>query len=149
MQVACLRHFQSEPLSVLLSATAESPEALAQACDRLPHALRSSIEGSAARQSIGKTVATWRAWAVSIRWLHEAAQALGMGHSAGGHIPSSSSITWHVMLVLALVYECPFWPSGGPGRSAYAGFMGQSRPWAWATAQVSIASRVLVIKGRT
>ena len=83
MQVACLRHFQSEPLSVLVPAAAEGPEALAQACERLPAALRNSIAGSTARQSIGGAVSAWRSWTVSIRWLHEAAQALGMGHSAG------------------------------------------------------------------
>ncbi len=83
MQVACLRHFQSEPLSALVPAAAEGPEALAQACERLPAALRNSIAGSGARQSIGRVVAAWRTWAVSIRWLHEAAQALGIGHSAG------------------------------------------------------------------
>ena len=87
VQVACLRHFQSEPLSVLVPAAAEGPEALAQACERLPAALRNSIAGSTARRSIGRVVTAWRSWAVSIRWLHEAAQALGMGHSAGWQRP--------------------------------------------------------------
>ena len=83
VQVACLRHFQSEPLSALTPAAAEGPEALAQACERLPVALRNSLTGSAARQSVARAAAAWRCWAVSIRWLHAAAQALGMGHSAG------------------------------------------------------------------
>jgi hypothetical protein len=81
--MACLRHFQSEPLSVLVPAAASGPEALAQACSALPQALRSSIEGSTARQSLGKVMGAWAAWAVSLRWMHAAAQALGRGHSAG------------------------------------------------------------------
>lgn len=83
VQVACLRHFQSEPLSALALAASEGPEALAQACERLPAALRNSIAGSGARHSVGRVVSAWRSWAVSIRWLHAAAQALGVGHSAG------------------------------------------------------------------
>ena len=85
LQMACLQHFQSEPLSVLVPAAASGPEALAQACGALPQALRSGIEGSTARQSLGKVMAAWAAWAVSLRWMHAAAQALGRGHSAGAH----------------------------------------------------------------
>ena len=78
MQVACLRHFQSEPLSALVPAAAEGPEALAQAWERLPPALRNRHHGQRSPPRRWKGCAAWRSWAVSVRWLHEAAQALGM-----------------------------------------------------------------------
>ena len=83
LQIACLRHFQSEALSVLVPAAVSGPAAVGKACDRLPQALRGSIEGRNARQCAGKLATAWAAWAVSLHWLHDAAQALGMGHSTG------------------------------------------------------------------
>ncbi|CAK0784901.1 hypothetical protein CVIRNUC_008106 [Coccomyxa viridis] len=81
LQIACLRHFQSEALSVLVPAAVSGPAAVGKACDRLPQALRGSIEGRNARQCASKLASAWAAWAVSLHWLHDAAQALGMGHS--------------------------------------------------------------------
>lgn len=135
--MACLRHFQAEPLSVLVPAAAERPEALAHACEALPAALRGSIEGRNARKSMGKVVTAWTAWAVSVHWLHEAAQSLGMGHSAG---PISSSIllaccSWGLCYRAVLQQACT--PSHEPHRQ----IKGLHAPMAQSSPQVDMASR--------
>ena len=110
LQIACLRHFQSEALSVLVPAAVSGPAAVGKACDRLPQALRGSIEGRNARQCAGKLASAWAAWAVSLHWLHDAAQALGMGHSTGVlmNTPYPSVVPgrqWHAMKPVPCVWD--------------------------------------------
>lgn len=89
-QVACMRHFQTEPLSALAAKTGTA--GLRAAVTALPEALRSRARSGGASSSgaapnlaeeVQRTLRAWSAWAVALRWLNAAARSVGMGHPAG------------------------------------------------------------------
>ena len=97
-QLACMRHFQCEPLSTLAAAAcgAGSPRAaraaLRRACEALPAALlrggfpeagSSGVRGAEA--AVSESLAAWSGWAAALHCVHVAARAVGLGQPAGAY----------------------------------------------------------------
>jgi hypothetical protein len=86
VQVACLRHFQTEPLSALAAAAGKGPAALRAAVDALPERVcRGDHPGSTAslRAEVQAALDLWSGWAAVLHWVNAAARSVNMGHPAG------------------------------------------------------------------
>ncbi len=92
-QVACMRHFQTEPLSALAAAAGNPGAAgIRAAAAALPDTLRGCARSGCASSSgsapdlageVQGTLRAWSGWAVALRWVNAAARAVGVGHPAG------------------------------------------------------------------
>jgi len=89
--VACLAHFQGEPLACLAPAAAAGPAALRAAAAALPEPLRASAArrlGLAGRgpaalaAAVAEALAARGRWALALAWTHAAARAVGHRASA-------------------------------------------------------------------
>ncbi|CAL8462846.1 g2380 [Coccomyxa elongata] len=92
LQVACMTHFQTNPLSALAAAAGRGTAALRAAVTALPEALRgqgrsggtfSSGAAPSLAEEVEQTLHAWSAWAVALCWINAAARAVGMGNAAG------------------------------------------------------------------
>ena len=111
-QVACMAHFQTNPLSALAAAAGQGPAALRAAVAALPEALRgrgrsggASSSGAATpslAEEVEGTLHAWSAWAVALRWINAAARSVGMGNAAGWLLLPGLCATCRTPLVLAL-----------------------------------------------
>jgi hypothetical protein len=94
--VACLAHFQGEPLAGLAPAAAAGPAALRAAAAALPEPLRASAArrlGLAGRgpatlaAAVAEALAARGRWALALAWTHAAARAVGHRASARPQLP--------------------------------------------------------------
>lgn len=113
-QVACMTHFQTNPLSALAAAAGRGRAALRAAVAALPEALRghgrsggTSSSGAAPSlaEEVEQTLHAWSAWAVGLCWINAAARAVGMGNAAGRPVLPGLHATCRTPLVLALHFQ--------------------------------------------